>query len=355
MGLNNKNCSAIDYLLETMLVYSLLFYNCNLHKIDKNGSFNLLRNSENKNTHVSSINLNRRTNIQSAGNWKGSSETIRQLSSLNADDKNFYNWLAGIIDGDGNFDIRKNLNKNSEIKPLVLKAIRIKLHNRDIRILTRIQDYLHCGKIRSDKNKPYSIYIVSTKEQMSFIINKINGLIRIKVPAFQKACSCLDINYIEPNYNIEALDSYFSGLIDTDGSIVFNYSANRIECNLEFEHNDYTEKLNFDNVIPNCKPSILLRKRSNQSSDKKFKSIAFKYQTVNSMIHIYEYFMKNRLYCDMKFYRVSKIKPFIEIRKYSNEPLGSTEFSIYRSFLLNWIQYQNPLWTRVPFVKKLMV
>lgn len=235
----------------------------------------------------------------------------------------------------------------------MLKAIRIKLHNRDVRILRRIQDYLNCGRIRSDKNKPYSIYTVSTKEQMSFIINKINGLIRIKVPAFKKACTYLEIDYIEPNYNIEALDSYFSGLINTDGSIVFNYSANRIECNLELEYNDYTKKLNFDKVIPNCKPSILLRKRSNQSPGKELKSIAFKYQTVDSMIHVYEYFMINRLYCDMKFYRISKIKPFIEIRKYSNEPIGSSEQKIYSSFLLNWIQYQNPIWTRVPFVNKL--
>jgi hypothetical protein len=92
MGLNNLNCSAIDYMLGTIFVCSLLFYNCNLKKIDKSGSFNLLRISENKNKNVYSINLNpilhikyyvgqlnklytiysmtwsRKTNIQSAGN-----------------------------------------------------------------------------------------------------------------------------------------------------------------------------------------------------------------------------------------------------------------------------------------------
>jgi hypothetical protein len=71
------------------------------------------------------------------------------------------------------------------------------------------------------------------------------------------------------------------------------------------------------------------------------------------MVHVYEYFMKNRLYCDIKFYRVSKIKPFLEIRKYNNEPIGSPEFKIYSYFLLDWIKYQNPLWTRVPFINKL--
>gem|GEM_PF-2430047 len=59
--------------------------------------------------------------------------------------------MAGVIDGDGNFDIRKINSK------LVLKAIRIKLHNRDVRILTRIQNELHMGRIRADKNKPHSL------------------------------------------------------------------------------------------------------------------------------------------------------------------------------------------------------
>ena len=46
----------IDYILETIFVYSLLFYYYNLKKIDISGSFNLLKISKNKNKYVSSIN-----------------------------------------------------------------------------------------------------------------------------------------------------------------------------------------------------------------------------------------------------------------------------------------------------------
>ena len=42
----------------------------------------------------------------------------------------------------------------------------------------------------------------------------------------------LILNLKKPNYKIEPFDPYFAGLIDTDGSIVFNYPGNRIECNL---------------------------------------------------------------------------------------------------------------------------
>lgn len=359
-------------------------------------------------------------NIQSAENCKGFSETTRQLPDI--EDYKFWNWFAGIIDGDGSFDIRIDPISNKK----TLKQIRIKLHNRDIRILTRILDYLHMGRIKADKKKPYSIYIISTKETMIYIIKNINGLIRLKVSNFKEACKLYNINYIEANYNIKLYDPYFAGLVDTDGSIVFNYSGNRIECNLEFQYNEYTSKLNFDNTILNCKPYIIIRKKSSKSlpsehvmydhdwieslkdsiqpghtpyvqgqstfqrkvdqplqaevvpglatllkqpclskgdNDKKKnfsaceaeRAIAFKFQNVNSMLFIYDYFMHNRLYCDMKFYRVTKIKSFIKIRKYKTFPKDSIEHKIYSNFIIDFFKYKNPLWYKVPCINKYLL
>jgi len=192
------------------------------------------------------------------------------------------------------------------------------------------------GRIRADKNKPYSIYIVSTKETMMHILNNLNGLVRLKVPGFKLACVIYNIDYKPANYTIQLNDPYFSGLVDTDGSIVFNYAGNRIECNLEFQHNEYTSKLNFDNTILNSKPYIHLRQKSSRSAaPKNYTSIAFKFQNVDNMLFIYDYFMHNRLYCDMKFYRVSQIKAFIGIRKYQNSPFKSVEHKIYSNFVIN--------------------
>ena len=66
-----------------------------------------------------------------------------------------------------------------------------------------------------------------------------------------------------------------------------------------------------------------------------FKSITFKFQSVKGMVFLYENFMLNRLYSDFKFYRVSKIKRFIEVRDYKNEAKNSTEFKIYSDFILD--------------------
>lgn len=100
----------------------------------------------------------------------------------------FFQWFAGVIDGDGNFDIRKN---NSGT--YILKAIRIKLHNRDLRLLTYIQDKLHMGRIRASGTKPHSIYVVSTEAEMRYLLTMLNGLIRIKVDSFKRACDSYDI------------------------------------------------------------------------------------------------------------------------------------------------------------------
>jgi len=357
-----SNYFSTDYMLGTILsdaeryVYYLLFiYTFYLYKLDVSRQLCCFLNSQNYNTTILSTSLwqdnNGKMNIQSAENCKEFSETVRRLPEN--EDYKFWNWFAGIIDGDGNFDIRKD-HRSSNKK--VLKQIRIKLHNRDIRILTRIQDYLHIGRIRADKNKPYSIYIVSTKDTMLHIIKNINGLIRLKVPSFQEACNLYNIKYIEANYNIGLYDPYFAGLVDTDGSIVFNYAGNRIECNLEFQFNEFTSKLNFDKTILNSKPTVLKRNKSSRSNGlKDFTSIAFKFQNVNNMLFIYDYFMRNRLYCDMKFYRVTKIKPFIEIRKYKTSPRHSVEHKIYSNFVIDWIKYDNPLWYKVPFVNKYLL
>ena len=168
-----------------------------------------------------------------------------------------------------------------------------------------------------------------------------------------------NINFIEPDYNIKPNDPYFSGLIDMDGSIVFNFTGNRIECALELKYNDYTSKLNLESVIPNNKPSVFCRtqltKKYNKYNkyNKQYGSIVFKYQNVGGMLPLYDYFIKNRLYSDFKFYRVTQIKYFLEIRDYKHSDFDTVEYKIYSNFLLNWIQYKNPIWTKVPFVKKL--
>jgi LAGLIDADG endonuclease len=380
MGQNIKFYSAIDYMLETtsLVICLLLITQYLRNNLDVSGEFHLLFNSpwgflshgpgesavgeKDKFTLLKFLEKNR--GVQSAENFLGFSETIRQLPSFpilggfrDKEEENFFHWFAGIIDGDGNFEISKRVSGSGGRQggaTEVLKSIRIKLHNRDLRILTYIQNKLHMGRIRATGKKPHSIYIVSTQAEMSYIVSKLNGLIRLKVGNFKRACATFNIEFIEANYIIKENDPYFAGLIDTDGSIVFNYTSNRIECVLELKHNEYSSKLCLDFVIPHTKPSIMNRTHASPSKNNViFKSISFKYQTVQSMVPVYDFFMKNRLYCDFKFYRISQIKKFIEIRHFKSYPFESNEYKLYSKVVLEWIQYRNPNWTKVTFVDKL--
>jgi len=103
-GLNNLYYYAFDYMLETMflgyyLLFMLIFY---LLKIDVYRKNNFLFapwrspsglniNSEKNNNSVIFNNNIECTNIQSAENCKGFSETIRQISNLNIEENiSFY-------------------------------------------------------------------------------------------------------------------------------------------------------------------------------------------------------------------------------------------------------------------------
>lgn len=391
-----NNYIVIDYMRENMLLsfclllFILILYLLKIDEKNLNIYLNLNNKSQNNNKRIiystkdyeNNLLLNKFSkdmNIQSAENIKGFfpivgkflsgfSETIRQSNnnlenSINSSNNNisiskkssefhlindnkFIAWFAGILDGDGYFQVRTINGKRK------LSTIEIKLHNRDIRILTRILDKTHVGRIYRYKNNHYSKWIVSTQEEMKFIVNNINGLIRIKVDSFKESCNVLGIEYKEADYNIKTNDPYFSGLIDTDGTITFNYTGNRIECHLELKYNEYSSKLNLDNVIKNYKPSKLVRSKK-LDSDRQTQSIRFSFQTVKGMIHLYNFFMENRLYSDFKFYRVSKIKRFLEIRLFNKCSYDSEEFLIYSEFLLDFIQYLNPKGLNTPFVSKL--
>lgn len=394
----------IDYMLEYIFlgIYLLLLIkNLYLLKIDDKYYINYNNNNIiNNNSQNNELPVIRNyTNIQSAENCnifkyysrfnfintmdneyiipnrnKGFSETTRQLFNLSKNnllsnknstistdinnyicsDIKFWKWFAGVLDGNGYFDIRQDSINSLEYfnglknNNLILKEIRIKLHERDVRILTRIQNNLHIGKIRKDKNKSYIYYSIYKNEDIIYVIKNLNGLIKLKLKDYKLVCDFLNIKCIEPNYILEKYDPYLSGLIDTDGSIIYNYIGNRIECNLELEYNEYSSKLNLEYVIPHYKPSKYLKIKKNKGS----KSIIFKYQRVKGMIFIYDYFLKNRLYSDIKFYRVTKIKRFLEIRNYQKSE-SLIELQIYREFILDWIQYKNPLWFKIPFINKL--
>lgn len=255
-------------------------------------------------------------------------------------------YIAGVIDGDGNFDVRVINNKR------ILKSIRIKLHIRDVRILAHVKDLLKCGRLIYKQH--LVTYTISTYKEMYRVIDLINGHIRLKIPGFLDSCHYFNIPFKPPNFNLQHHGHYLSGLVDTDGSIVFNFASNRIELHLELKKNQYSEKLNLEQAISGCTVRIHPYVKRNQTRNKIYYSIRFSYDTVANMIHLYDHFMKYRLYSDFKFYRISKIPSFLQIRNLKSCPKNSDEYKVYSKWVLNFMSHLNPKYTKLTYYQRLL-
>jgi hypothetical protein len=275
---------------------------------------------------------------QSAGNLNGTSETIRGASSAKKSivlDKDL-DYVAGVLDGDGNFDVR-----TSEKGLRILKSIRIKMSSRDIRVLSRVKRILGCGSIRAHIRLP--TYHISTKVEMRRVVELLNGRIRLKTDNFAESCKYFGIEFKEADYVIPQNSTYLTGLIDTDGSVTYNFQRNVVCLDLEIKQNIRSEKLDFSRTILGVTPKVQKLIKRNQTKDKIFYSIRFVFcPSVDCMIHIYNFAMKSRNYSDFKFYRLTQVKPFLEVRRFKSSIKGSDEHKIYSKWVLNFVSHLNP-------------
>jgi len=256
-------------------------------------------------------------------------------------------YVAGVFDGGGNFDIR--LNKQGV---RVLKSIRLKTGSRDIRVIAQVKSILGCGSVTSHIRLP--TYQISGEVEMKKVVKLLNGRIRLKLEDFVDSCKYFNVEFKEPNYSIDVNSSYLSGLIDTTGSVVFNYAKNAIVLALVLKQNRETENLNFDMAIPGVCPKVYKFIKRNPRKGKDFYAIRFVFcPKVSSMIHVYNFIMKSRIYSNFKFYRITQIKNFIEIRDFKDSPKGSEEHRIYSRWVFNFISYLNPDYTKESYLKDL--
>jgi hypothetical protein len=184
------------------------------------------------------------------------------------------------------------------------------------------------GKIVKKNNSRYSTFVISNENEMFRLLKSINGLIKIRLNTFHKSCSDYNIKLKQPQYNIPFNDPYLCGLIDAKGSISYNFTSNRIECSLNLNYSENTKNLSFAKVINEYSPHVHVKRNKLNSR------IIFKYQSVEKMIFLYDYFIENKLYSDYKFFRVANIKRFLEVRKGIEKKDDSLDYKIYKEFIL---------------------
>ena len=124
-------------------------------------------------------------------------------------------WLAGLIDGDGNFHI----NKRNYVELSVV------IEPRDVHCLTQIKQW-YGGYIRPFSHTSALRYRLHHKEGLLKLIHDLNGLIQNPVRQAQlyKVCALYDITTV-PSEPLTYSSRYLAGLFDSDGSVYYNAAS----------------------------------------------------------------------------------------------------------------------------------
>lgn len=171
-------------------------------------------NFSNSFTHSKFIQSATKKHYSTLSNVRGANQIGWETNSSNT----FNQWLGGLIDGDGCFQCTK--------KGFV--SLKIIMDIKDKKALYEIK-HKYGGSIKSMANSYSLKYKLSDLNNLTKLIHGINGHIRnpIRILQLNKLCLKYNIQLKEPvalTYN----NSWFSGLIDSDGSIHIEESGQLI-------------------------------------------------------------------------------------------------------------------------------
>ena len=130
----------------------------------------------------------------------------------------FNQWLAGLIDGDGNFSLPKSGKHRFEIT----------MGARDKKVLSLIY-HKYGGSIKGISNGYAFKYKLRNRAGLISLIEDINGLIRNPTRLLQmsKLCKKFDIE-LNNSKDLTFNNGWFSGFIDSDGSIYYKESSGQV-------------------------------------------------------------------------------------------------------------------------------
>ena len=228
----------------------------------------------------------------------------------------FNQWLAGLIDGDGCFQLSKK----------GYASLEIVMETRDKHCLYQIkQKFGGSVKLRSGVN--WLRYRLHHKKGLLDLIYAVNGEIRNPVRLLQlnKICENYNISLIQPStltYN----NGWFSGFFDSDGSIYLNLKSAQM-----FISASQKNKYLLDLLLDLYGGTLYIQKES-------FKWVVFKKP---EMIQLLDYF-KLCPSRSAKHNRLKAIKRYHELRELKahlasdNSILGKA----WKKFLLKWEKWE---------------
>jgi hypothetical protein len=251
----------------------------------------------------------------------GTSEAIRLLAINTSSNKKFYEWLAGLIDGDGCFLLTKK----------GYASLEITMDIRDERALQSVKN-IYGGSIKLRSNANALRYRLHHKSGLLTLINDVNGHIRNsdRLVQLNKVCDKYNINLIYPdklNYD----NGWLSGFFDADGTVTINTSNTQLSIAATQKTAELLQPL-----IELYGGNIYIDKGKSQS----FKWYITKREDILSLV---EYFKNhpsrsaknNRLHLIPKYYELKDLK--------AHKALPGTYLEkSWQYFFTKWLNYEDP-------------
>ena len=176
----------------------------------------------------------------------GTSETVRMFSTClcsNLNEQNKGNdeekdlkirqWIAGLIDGDGNFYVSR--------KGYV--EISVVMEARDIACLYKLKQR-YGGSVKATSHAKAVRFRLHHMQGVQQVIKDVNGLIQNPVRYLQlsKICNIYNIDVI-PSVKLEYNSAYLSGLFDSDGSVYYNKQSMQVFITVSQKGRELLDKL----------------------------------------------------------------------------------------------------------------
>ena len=227
----------------------------------------------------------------------------------------FNEWLAGIIDGDGCFQVSKK----------GYASLEIVLQLRDKRVLYLIKQK-YGGAVKLCAGDNYLRYRLHHKAGLLNLINGVNGLIRnpTKILQLGRICSLYSIE-LKDTKPLTYYNGWLAGFFDTDGSIYLNDKSGQIFITASQKNRfilDGLVELYGGTIYPMVKQEA-------------FKWTCYKKKEILSLVN--DYFKTNPCRSE-KLTRLTMVNRFYELRQlhaHSASP-GSDLGKAWKHFLVKW-------------------
>ena len=241
---------------------------------------------------------------------------INHPKNTGKNNKNWCEWLAGLIDGDGCFYLSKT----------GYASLEITMNIRDKHALNIVKN-IYGGSIKVVSGKNALRYSLRHKEGLFWLIDDVNGQIRnsYRLTQLKKLCVNYDIVLIYPSklaYN----NAWLSGFFDAEGSITLNKANGQLAFTLTQKTNEILQ------FLPELYNGSLYIDKCNNT----FKWYVSEKQSIFKLLDYFKNYplkslKKNRVLMINKCYKLKDMSA----HKSSHSYLANT----WKTFLNKWNKY----------------